>query len=202
MAVEKIEILDADGQLAMIISNGERIDEGNHRRYGPKRTDPGLLFFNNRGEECGGFIYNSEENDSSYNSFQHLSFDQYRGDQNLILAQYQQADYHFKGLMLSDYPDDSVGVDYERTIDSVLRVDPQANFEKARRTALRKLISEDRLEKRRLILGSEDGVPSLQMMDQQGQTRIKIYVDSLGQPHLEFYDQGDSLLAAWPDVKQ
>ena len=113
--------MEPDGQLSLIISNGERIDIGDHRKYAPRRLDPGMIFFNAKGIETGGLGFGSTETDSTYSSYQHLSFDQYNGDQNLMLAQYQEEGNHFKGLILQDYPEDRKSMDYDRVFDSVYK---------------------------------------------------------------------------------
>src|ERR671915_1632628 len=57
--VERINIVEKDGKLKMVISNGERQHPGiiDGRMLSRKRP-PGMLFFNEKGDEVGGFGFN------------------------------------------------------------------------------------------------------------------------------------------------
>ncbi|MEM9361884.1 MAG: hypothetical protein AAGA43_04565 [Bacteroidota bacterium] len=200
LTLERLNIVESNGQLSLIISNGERIDIGDHRKYAPRRFDQGMLFFNDAGRETGGFVFSSEETDSTYTSFQHLSFDQYNGDQNLVLAQYQEEGYHFKGLILQDYPDDRITEDYERVFDSVYNSEGENDkaWKKARAFAFNMLAKQNRLEKRRLVIGSENTIPKIQLNDKQGNPRIKIYVDSTDSPVMEFLGEKQEIITRIP----
>src|SRR6478609_9315429 len=57
--VERINIVEKTGKLRMVISNGERQHPGIvDGKTLPKRyREPGMIFFNTDGDECGGLIY-------------------------------------------------------------------------------------------------------------------------------------------------
>lgn len=200
LTLERLNIVEPDGQLSLIISNGERIDIGDHRKYAPRRLDPGMIFFNAKGIETGGLGFGSTETDSTYSSYQHLSFDQYNGDQNLVLAQYQEEGNHFKGLILQDYPDDRISMDYDRVFDSVYKAggEDEKAWKKARIAAFNMLVQQNRLEKRRLVIGSENTVPKIQLNDKKGNPRIEIYVDSTDSPVIEFLNEKQEVITRIP----
>src|SRR6266536_3117551 len=56
--VERINIVEKDGKLKMVISNGERQHPGVVDGKTLSRTrSPGILFFNEKGDECGGLSF-------------------------------------------------------------------------------------------------------------------------------------------------
>src|SRR5262245_60109843 len=56
--VERINILEKDGKLKMVISNSERQHPGvvDGKTLSRKRA-PGVIFFNEEGDECGGLTF-------------------------------------------------------------------------------------------------------------------------------------------------
>ncbi len=88
--VERINIVEKDGKLKMVISNKERqhpgvMDGKVIQRYGRTRP-PGILFFNEIGDECGGLSYDGDL-DKGQNLG--LSFDKFRQDQTIPTLPYR-----------------------------------------------------------------------------------------------------------------
>jgi hypothetical protein len=62
--VERINIVEKDGKLKMVISNSERQHPGIIDGKTLSRQRPaGMLFFNDRGDECGGLSFNGDQKD-------------------------------------------------------------------------------------------------------------------------------------------
>lgn len=62
MDVERINIVEPDGTVKMIITNVDRFPNGTDKINGRKtnadrKKRSGMLFYNEEGIECGGFIY-------------------------------------------------------------------------------------------------------------------------------------------------
>lgn len=79
--VERINIVEKDGRLRMVISNQERQHPGIAngkliQRNGPR--PPGMIFFNHVGDEMGGFIFGEN---GGKGHFGQLTFDKVGGDQ-------------------------------------------------------------------------------------------------------------------------
>ena len=67
---------------------------------------PGMYFFNNEGNECGGLIYSGERNeDGSYYAGGLLSFDQYRQDQVIFIQHEDTNGRHSASLNILDRPE-------------------------------------------------------------------------------------------------
>src|SRR5688572_7965340 len=64
--VERLNIVEPDGRLSLVLANKPRLPDvivgGVEHDTGRKGTrGPGMLFFNHKGDECGGLTYSSFE---------------------------------------------------------------------------------------------------------------------------------------------
>ena len=62
--VERINVVESDGSLRMVISNSQRQHPGISGGQILKRSeprDPGILFFCQNGDECGGLTYQAKK---------------------------------------------------------------------------------------------------------------------------------------------
>src|SRR2546426_7208460 len=85
--VERINVVEPDGKLRMVISNRPRsigpIYKGKPFGYAGG-TRPGMIFFNDEGTENGGMTLSGQRNpDGTYSATSHFSFDQFDQDQIL-----------------------------------------------------------------------------------------------------------------------
>ncbi len=82
--VERINVVEKDGKLKMVISNKERQHPGSmdgkvfDERKG--RRPAGMIFFSEKGDEIGGLIFDGETGKGQVSS---LAFDKFRGDQTV-----------------------------------------------------------------------------------------------------------------------
>jgi hypothetical protein len=85
--VERINVIEPDGQLALSIANSARLPQPllGGKTLETARRGPGMIFFDGKGWEVGGLIYGTEQADGVGSGYAHLSFDQYHGDQVLYL---------------------------------------------------------------------------------------------------------------------
>ena len=81
--VERINIVEKDGQLKMVISNKARQHPGIVNGKVIKRDyprPPGLIFFNQLGDEMGGLVYGENGPKGHFGS---LTWDKVKGDQTI-----------------------------------------------------------------------------------------------------------------------
>jgi len=191
LTVEKINVVEADGTRSLIIANAEKLPGsiiGKHR--GESRESPGILFYNHKGNESGGLIFDSQKNDSVFYAYHHLSFDQFDDDQVLALTNNQGQGYHRKGLMINQLPYDQNLYDFFEAIDSIMTQDPTIERETARRRVIRENFKKGKGMIERLFLGAENGNSLLRFQDKNGTPRIKIALDDeTGSAAIIFYDQ-------------
>src|SRR5579859_3338940 len=101
--VERINVVEKNGALKMVISNKERQHPGamNGKDFPKREREAGMIFFNSQGDECGGLIYdgNSKEAGMVY------SIDKYKDDQVMQLQYMENTENKSRkyGLQLWDY---------------------------------------------------------------------------------------------------
>jgi hypothetical protein len=105
--VERINIVERDGKLKMVMSNNERLPDPTiggetFKRQGIRMH--GVIFYNELGDESGGFVYGSEEKDGKYAAGALLTFDQYKHDQILGLMYNERDGRRETGFNVIDQP--------------------------------------------------------------------------------------------------
>ena len=183
--VERINVLEKDGSLKMVISNSARQHPGamDGKDFPKRDRQAGIIFFNSQGDECGGLVYdgNNKEAGMAY------SIDKYKDDQIMQLQYMENTEDKSRkyGLQLWDYGKENAI--YERAarskaLDS-LKSDSLVSI------GLKKMHAEGLLPSERLFVGKafNDEV-GLFIKDNQGSPRIKVFVDKKNQPKIVFLD--------------
>ena len=107
--VERINIVEPDGKLRLVISNRPRsigpIYKG--KPFGYKGgSRPGIIFFNDEGTENGGLTLTGKRGpDGKYRASTHMSFDQFDQDQIVVLNYSDENGNRQAGLTFSDRTD-------------------------------------------------------------------------------------------------
>ncbi len=92
--------------------------------------------------------------------------------------------FYGAGLRISDFPLGNTK-EWLAAQDSIERL-PETERNAARLPLRRRFMSEDQWEINRVFVGQEQGVAGMRIHDRAGRTRIRIAVDSLDVPRLEF----------------
>ncbi len=194
--VERINIVEADGTLRMVISNKARQHPGIVNGDTIVRSfprPPGMIFFNHLGDEMGGLVF-GENGDIGH--FGSLTFDKVRNDQT-IGFRYLEGDSgtYESGLQLwqqPNIPSDVMMAQYQAadTISDVA----------LREAALQEIRDNNEITTRRLFLGKwRDNTTLLQMRDIKGTPRIMLAVAPDGTPRLEFLDENGNVTYSLPE---
>lgn len=163
--VERINIVEKDGQLRMVISNEKRQHPGIvNGKIIPRQGSrpPGMIFFNHLGDEMGGLIFGANGGNGHFGS---LTFDKVRNDQ-AIGFRYLESDNgtYQSGLEMWQQPNipaDVMMAKYE-TVNKIAD-------ETKRKAALQELIDNGQLTTNRLFLGKRrDDALILSMADIKG----------------------------------
>jgi len=184
--VQRVNVLDADGTLRMVISSKDKLPDpvlgGQQlKRQGPKL--PGIIFYNDDGDECGGLVFGgSRDPAGTYWAGMHLSFDQFGNDQILVLAYQDENGHRSYGLSLYDRPG-------TLPVDDVLRLTSMPEGPE-KDTLLRELIDSGAFGFPRMFLGrNSEGQPIIALNDSKGRQRLKLSVDSTDSPRIEVLDE-------------
>ena len=190
--VERINIVEKDGSLRMVISNRERQHPGSvGGKLVPRENGrpPGMIFFNHLGDEMGGLVF-GENGESGH--FGSLTFDKVRGDQTLGFRHLEgdNGQYHV-GIEMWHQP----GIPQETMLEHQ-RAARAIRDATEREAALQELIDRNEQTTRRLFLGKgRDDTSLLELFDIKGRARVRIVAPSEGEARMEFLDEaGETVL--------
>ena len=194
LTVERINVVEADGSLKLVISNGERQTMGvvEGRPLPDRGRWPGLIFFNDLGDEMGGLIFGGDEEGGG----EILTFDQFRQDQVMGLTNSERSagDKRLRetGLVFWDRPETrTIWDDLEdRELFAGLDAD-EREAEIARRTV------ENEFTARRMFVGRNDtGEVGIELRDRQGRIRLRLMTTMEGDSRIEFLDEEGAVVRA------
>lgn len=199
--VERINVVEPDGKLRMVISNRPRsigpIYKGQPFGY-PGGTRPGIIFFNDEGTENGGLTFTgARQPDGTFRSSMGMSFDQFNQDQVVVLNYSDNNGTRRMGLTVGERADVDI-FDLIAERDSIMKLpDGPARVE-----ALRKWEQPRNgvpLYSERVYVG-RDRIKAavLNLSDPMGRPRLRLRVDSLGTPSLEFLDESGRVTVRLP----
>jgi hypothetical protein len=200
--VERINIVGKDGKLKMVISNSDRqhpgvVDGKTH----PVRTRPsGILFFNEKGDECGGLAFFGDQKDGAANAGALLAFDRFRQDQTVDIDYSESDGQYDAGLNVWDRPDASLG----EVIDKLQAIEkmPDGPGKTQAMQKVREMPGGWESGPRRVFVGrTKDKAATLTLSDPQGCPRLVLMVDAQGAPKLEFLDDKGAVVQRLPAAK-
>lgn len=209
--VERINIVEKDGTVKMIITNVDRFPTGkeqiNKRLTNEMRKKySGMLFFNEDGIECGGFIYDGKKMEKGHRAGLSLTFDQYDGDQVMQLLTQDQKEGDRRSVSTSlVFNDRAVNESQSKMgeimkeLDELGKKDPNAMQEKFKLYQQQGLIGGSP----RIMLGkSRNQNNGLFLFDDKGKPKAMFYVDKNNQAKLDFFDENGKVVASFPDIKK
>ncbi len=195
--VHRINIVEPDGTLRMVISNKAAfpgiIIRGKEMPH-PDRATAGMLFFNDEGTENGGLIFGgSKDKAGKVSSYGHLSFDQYEQDQVFSIDAGEENGNRTSELRMIDQPDHPISED----IAAAERIDKLPKDQQAE--AWKQLRATTPHSETRVVLGrSDDRSVALRLKDEQGRDRLVIRVQPDGTPVLQFLDEHGKVTSQLP----
>ena len=203
--VERINVVEKDGKLRMVIANRDRsigpIYKGKPFGYAGG-TRPGIIFFNDEGTENGGLTFSgARQADGTYRANSGFSFDQFNQDQVLYMQYNDNNGRRNMGLTIADRTDRDI-YDLVMERDSITKVHPAGA---ARDAALAKWAAPRDgvpMVAQRVYVGRDVAKSAvINLSDRDGKPRIRLRVDSLGAPSLEFLDAAGNVTSRLPDAR-
>lgn len=194
--VERINIVESDGKLKMVISNSDRQHPGiiDGRTLSRKRP-AGMLFFNDKGDECGGLSFNGEQKDGKANAGALLAFDRFLQDQTVAIQYGESNGQYSAGLRVWDRPDTSLG----EVVDKLQVIEKMADGPE-KTQAMQKLreTSGAGVAQRVFVGKTREKGAALTLSDPQGRPRAQLIVDAQGAARLEFLDEKGVVIQSIP----
>lgn len=185
--VEKLNIVDKNGKVKMKLFTQDNIPplimDGEDILPDHRQNDPisGLMFYNGKGEETGGLIYGSEEDETgNLHAGASLTFDQYEQDQVVQMSYVENSGKRSYGFSIYDRPDASLS----KLIKKQNEINNTNLTTEEKEEAYRDLYKGNAP---RAFMGKEEnGEVSMKLMDSKGNPRIRLVVDENDVPRMEF----------------
>ena len=205
LRVERLEIVEPNGELAFVLANSQRPTAGTINgqvlmagQEAERRGRPSIIFFDGQGDEVGGMNFGITDTPNGYQVTRHLSLDAHEHDQTVVLAHRQDPEGSTSGLTISDRPPISIleafaelGLSPGASRDE-LNAAVAALPEEGREARMRELFGGTRL----FVGATPDGNARLTLFDGSGRPRIVIAAPSTGDPEILLLDEsGDPLLS-------
>ncbi len=192
ITVERINIVEPDGKLKMVISNSERQHPGmfDGEILMERRRPPGMIFFNEEQDEVGGLIYkgNKEEGAGMV-----LSFDQYKNDQVMQMQYQRNRNGKQKyGVNIWDRPENFT---LPRLISAMDSLKKEGVDNKQMMKILREMNDGNPISAQRLFTGKNyDEQVGVFIKDEFGNDRINIYIDENNNPKFQILDREGNVI--------
>jgi len=202
--VERINIVEADGTVKMIITNVEQFPNGetiiNDKPINKNRKKrSGMLYFNEDGLECGGLIYDGAKNENGHSSGLSLTYDRYDGDQLMQLLTTDEARGDERrvssALMFSDRTANlgrketyKISAELDNIKDKKLRRQKRKEYADQVGGTPRILLGKTSSQNNGLFLFGDNGKP-----------KAMFYVDKDNNVKLEVYDDQGKVTNSWPE---
>lgn len=193
--VERINIVEADGKLKMVISNKARQHPGTmdgvtyDERKGQR--PPGLIFFSEKGDEVGGLVFDGNTGKQHGGA---LTFDKFRGDQTIQFFHSEEPDKgYFAGLKMNDQ-----NMPMNDWISKQKEISKLPTKE-AQDSAYQALREQGLLTTERIRIGKDyDKSSIIRMKDAKGKVRIELKVEANGNAKLNFLDELGKVVYSLP----
>lgn len=205
--VERINIIEKDGTVKMMLTNVDRFPNGtttinNRPTTEDRKKRSGMLFFNEDGMECGGFIYDGAKDKNGHSSGLSLTYDQYDGDQvmQLLTQDYQEGDKRMvsSSLAFNDRPAKESQIKTAaimKELDALRKTDPKEMQRKLKEYEQQELVG----GVPRVLLGKTRSQNNgLFLFDNQGKPRAMFYVDKDNNAKLDFLDDKGAVITSFP----
>lgn len=200
--VERINIVEKNGHLRLVISNRDRSPGpiiGGHYMKSREGQRPGLIFFNDLGDECGGMTWSGREENGRIRANAGLMFDQFNQDQTVGLTYSQIGEERTSGLMVWERPLTPLA-DFARELDRIEQMKEGPERNEALKRLRDQAVQSGLTGVTRIFVGrSPKNEAVIQLADTKGKARILIYVDNLDNPRMEFLDEKGNIFLRLPD---
>ncbi len=197
--VQRINVVEPDGKLRMVISNKTRAPDavlGGKRFKRQGGNSAGLIFYNEEGDEDGGLVFSGATRNGRYEAGGALLFDQYHQDQVVGIQYSDDNGSRSAGLQVWDRSDIPAAETLERG-QAIARM-PDGPEKIAARERLR--ASGAWHAPVRVFVGRDRSKSAVvDLTDPTGSTRARLLVDSLGAARLEFLDASGRVVYVVPD---
>jgi hypothetical protein len=202
---QRINILGQDGKLRLVISNNELspgpIIGGQYMKTREGKRGSGLIFFNDKGDECGGMTWNGNDLDGKIRAGAGLMFDQFNQDQTVGITYNQSGGDRSSGFHVWERSLTPMAEFAKQVYEIELMKDGPEKTE-AMKKLREKAAASGMGGAQRVFVGrtpKDEAVVSL--ADAKGKPRISMSVDGAGVPSLQFLDEDGKVVYSLPQTQ-
>jgi len=199
IAVERINVVDGNGTLRLVIANKDRMHPGvlDGKTIDRPRPEAGLIFFNDEGDEVGGLAFSGKAANGQRGASGTFTFDQFKQDQTIGIRYIEGGGQRSAALEVWDRPEESLA-ELIKKMNAANQIADAA----ARDAAIQKIRSEVPPTPRRLFVGkNSDRAAAISLADANGRARLNLTVDANGDPRIEFLDEKGQVVSRLPEGK-
>src|SRR5262245_6898553 len=188
ITVERLNIVDANGTLRMVLAGKDRMHPGVMDGVTIDRPRPvaGMLFFNDEGDEVGGLTYTGTATGGRGRANAGLMFDQLKQDQTVGISYSENNGRRSAGFEVWDRSDTVRLSELIKKLNDANKLPAGAD----RDAALANIRATAPPGPRRLFVGkTQDKAATMMLADAQGRPRLRFVVDADGAARIEFLDE-------------
>jgi hypothetical protein len=186
ITAERINIVDANGTLRLVISNKDRMHPGVIGGKVLQRPRPyaGFLFFNDQGDEAGGMTLASRSADGRRGAEAGLMFDQLDQDQTIGFDYTEENGQRTAAFKVWDRPETPLS----ELVDRLNAANAIQNPEERQAAIAQARAAAPKPAQRVFVGKTRDRVAGVVLSDAQGRIRLALRVDAGGNASIEFLD--------------
>ena len=210
--VKRINILEDNGNYALVLANSNNLPgsimEG--KQNGMRNGVPGIIFYNNLGDEIGGLIFPARNLENSYDGGVQLSMDQIKQTgQAIALRHWRNGDFVRSNLEITDYSTEKFAGDLHKdpeiktVLERLRKTQDESEQEHIYYKEYLPMLGEKGYLAHRIFLGSEGREKRramLEIKDSHSRPRIRLMVDENDEPRIEILDENGEVAATLKDV--
>ncbi|WP_118974942.1 hypothetical protein [Taibaiella koreensis] len=202
---ERINIVEPNGQLRMVIANKERSPEVLTHGKGyqppiPGHNRPGIIFYNDEGTENGGLVFSGKsDSNGHYYASGHFSFDQYNQNQVLYLQYGDENGERSTGLHVDDWQESPPFWEWRRQYREAQKLAPGAEKEALLKRLMEPTPGNPAYAQRVFVGRNTEKAAVLLLSDKAGNPRLRLLVDSTGAARIDFLDEAGRATYSLPD---
>ena len=196
ISVERINVVDADGTLRLVIANKDRMHPGvmDGKVIDRPRPVAGLIFFNDEGDEVGGLTYSGQEKGGERRADAGIMFDQLKQDQTIGFSNTEKNGERRAGFEVWDRSDQRLSELIDK-LNAARKIAEPA----ARDRAVAAARASAPKGPRRVFVGKEaNRTASVSLADGEGRPRLRLTVDGGGAAAIEFLDAAGKVTSRLP----
>jgi hypothetical protein len=196
ITVERINVVDRNGTLRLVIANKDRMHPGvlDGKVIDRQRPVSGLIFFNDEGDEVGGLTYSGRVANGDRTAQAGITFDQLKQDQTIGLRYGESNGQRTAALEVWDRSDRPLSELIDKLNAANTLTDPAA-----RDAAVRAARADAPPAPRRVFVGKNaERAATVSLADANGTPRLTLTVDPAGNPRIESFDEKGTVVQRWP----